>query len=425
VSNISFLLEHEEGHLLPTFQLAKRLAARGHNVSYIGLADAADLIERKGFPFAPILEDLFPKGSTRTLRNRIEAAETENGGSPVGYMASNHLADTYVGSLVRSEDLQTAVHTLRPDLFLAGSMFVFNPLVLLYRFQVPVVLITPWLRSFPKQDYSTLLEAGLLRLRGSGMDFFNLAKKSDPTARRLADIAVKFLAMRELILCPKELDLPRPDWRNEQEVFYVEPSIELSRGRQDDFPWDKILPDRRLLYCSLGSQSQIIGRDAVLRFLSATATAATRLPGWQLVMATGLLNPEEIPGLPADAVAARWVPQIPILERASLMITHGGLGTIKECIFHGVPVVVFPLLSDQPENSRRIAHHGLGLFGDFKQASPDEIASLVQQVGENPSFRDNMSRMRQAFRVAEESGAGVQRIEEILERKARTVGGRR
>jgi MGT family glycosyltransferase len=340
-------------------------------------------------------------------------------------MASNHLADTYVGSLVRSEDLQTAVHTLRPDLFLAGSMFVFNPLVLLYRFQVPVVLITPWLRSFPKQDYSTLLEAGLLRLRGSGMDFFNLAKKSDPTARRLADIAVKFLAMRELILCPKELDLPRPDWRNEQEVFYVEPSIELSRGRQDDFPWDKILPDRRLLYCSLGSQSQIIGRDAVLRFLSATATAATRLPGWQLVMATGLLNPEEIPGLPADAVAARWVPQIPILERASLMITHGGLGTIKECIFHGVPVVVFPLLSDQPENSRRIAHHGLGLFGDFKQASPDEIASLVQQVGENPSFRDNMSRMRQAFRVAEESGAGVQRIEEILERKARTVGGRR
>lgn len=419
MSNITFLLEHEEGHLLPTFQLAKRLAVRGHQVSYIGLADASDLIERQGFAFAPIMEDLFPTGSTRTLRNRIEASESEKGGNPVGYMAANHLADTYVGSLVRGQDLETAVHTMQTDLFLVGSMFPLNPLVLLYRFQRPVILVTPWLRSFPKQDYATLLEAALLRLHGSGMDFFKLARKADPKARRLADIASKFLVMRELILCPQDFDLPRPDWRKEQEVFYIEPSIELSRGRQDNFPWERILPDRRLLYCSLGSQSQIIGREPMHRFLSTVAEAARRLPEWQLVMATGLLNPEEIPGLPENSVVARWVPQIPILERASLMITHGGLGTIKECIFHGVPMVAFPLLSDQPENGRRIAHHGLGLSGDFKNVLSDEIVSLVRQVGEDPSYRDNVSRMRQRFHEVEQSGIGVQRIEEVLERSHR------
>jgi MGT family glycosyltransferase len=416
MSNIAFLLEHEEGHLLPTFQLAKRLTVCGHKVSYIGLVDAADLIERQGFAFYPIMEDLFPRGSTRTLRNLIEASESDKGGLPVGYMAANHLADTYVGSLVRGQDLQTAVDRLQPDLFLAGSMFPLNPLVLLYRFQRPVTLITPWLRSFPKQDYATLLEAALLRLHGSGMDFFNLARKADPKARRLADIAAKFLEMRELILCPQDFDLPRPDWRKEQEVFYIEASLDLSRGRQDDFPWERILPDRRLLYCSLGSQSQIIGREGVHRFLSAVAEAANRLPEWQLVAATGLLQPEEIPGLPADAVVARWVPQIPILERASLMITHGGLGTIKECIFHGVPMIAFPLLSDQPENGRRIAHHGLGSSGDFKSVSADELVSLVRQVGEDPSFHENTGRMRQRFQAIEGSGIGVQRLEEVLER---------
>ena len=169
------------------------------------------------------------------------------------------------------------------------------------------------------------------------MDFFKLARKADPKARRLADIASKFLAMRELILCLQDFDLPRPDWRKEQEVFYIEPSIDVSRGRQNNLPWEKILPGRRLLYCSLGSQSQIIGREPMHRFLSVVAEAARSLPEWQLVLATGLLDPEEIPGLPEDSVVARWVPQVPILERASLMITHGGLGTIKECISTAFP----------------------------------------------------------------------------------------
>jgi UDP:flavonoid glycosyltransferase YjiC (YdhE family) len=41
MSSIAFLIEHEEGHLNPTFQLARRLAARGHRIVYLGLADGA------------------------------------------------------------------------------------------------------------------------------------------------------------------------------------------------------------------------------------------------------------------------------------------------------------------------------------------------------------------------------------------------
>jgi MGT family glycosyltransferase len=414
MANIVFLLEHEEGHLLPTFQLAKRLAARGHQVSYVGLADAAELVQRQGYPFSPIMENVFPKGSTRTLRDQIEAAEAGEAGREVGY-SDAAATDLFVGSLVRGEDLAAAVQTRQPDVLLVSSLFPLNALVMHYRFGIPVVLITPWLRPFPKAEYSRYIESSLMLLRGAGTELFRLIQEADPKAKRFQDIAARFIGLRELILCPADLDLPRPEWGQEPEVFYVEPSIELSRGRGDSFPWERLMPGRRLLYTSLGSQSQEAGREKLVAFHTAVAEAAGQLPEWQLVLSTGAIEPREITNLPETAIAARWVPQIPVLEKASLMITHGGLGTIKECIFHGVPMIAFPMDKDQPDNARRIVHHGLGLSGgEFSGASAGQIVSLVRQIEADSGFARRVAQMGDRFREVEESGIGVRLIEEML-----------
>jgi zeaxanthin glucosyltransferase len=416
MANIVFLLEHEEGHLLPTFQLAKRLAARGHQVSYVGLADAAELVQRQGYPFSTIMENVFPKGSTRTLRGQVEAAEAGEAGREVGY-SDGAVTDLFVGSLVRGEDVTAAIQARQPDVLLVSSLFPLNALVMHYRFGIPVVLITPWLRPFRKAEYSRFIESSLMLLRGAGTELFRLIQEADPEAKRFQDIAARFIGMRELILCPADLDLPRPEWGQEQEpeVFYVEPSIELSRGRDDSFPWERILPGRRLLYASLGSQSQEAGREKLVAFHMAVAEAAGQLPEWQLVLSTGAIEPREITSLPETAIAARWVPQIPVLEKASLMITHGGLGTVKECILHGVPMIAFPMDKDQPDNARRIVHHGLGLSGgEFSGASAGQIVSLVRQIEADPGFARRVAQMGDRLREVEESGIGVRLIEEVL-----------
>ena len=49
MAKITFLLEHEEGHLNPTFRLARRLATRGHSVAYMGLADGGNYVRSQGF----------------------------------------------------------------------------------------------------------------------------------------------------------------------------------------------------------------------------------------------------------------------------------------------------------------------------------------------------------------------------------------
>jgi MGT family glycosyltransferase len=416
MANIAFVLDHEEGHLLPTFKLAARLAARGHEVRYLGLADAEDFVHRQGFAFSPILEDVFPRGSTRTLREMTRGLDPEEETGPVhGLLGTGEISDDYLISLIRGDDLEEAVRSMDTDVFLVNSHFALHALVLWYRFQLPVVLLTPWLRPFPKSEYARLIETSLLGLRSAGLELFSLVQSADPTARRFQDIAARFLAMRELVMCPAELEIPRPDAGADHEVYHVEASVDLTRRDDRDFPWERLDAGRRLLYCSVGSQSHLVGRDKIARFLGNVVEAASALDGWQLVLSTGgTVGLRELPPLPAEAIATSWVPQLQILERASAMITHGGLGTLKECIFQGVPVLVFPMMRDQPDNAKRVIHHRLGAAGDFETATAAEIAALVRLIDEDPAIRQNVSRLQRRFHEIEDSCIGVQRVEEVL-----------
>lgn len=437
MATIAFMLDHEEGHLLPTFKLARQLRARGHNVYYLGLADGGDFVRRQGFDFIPILEHVFPKGTMRTLRDFWWAASA-NGNGHAGQEGADGkpaakewyqqdgdegevlLYERYLGALVRGESLDGVIRTLQPDLLILNTFLAANALVLHYRYRIPIVLLTPYLRPMTKAQHAAGIEGALLRLRSGADDFFTLVRRADPTARRFSDLSAHFMRMPELILCPQDLELPKPGQPQEQEVFYGEASVDLDRKDDREFPWDQVDPAKRLLYCSLGSQSFIGGKDVVSGFLQAVTAAMAAHPEWQLLLSTGgLLRPEDFPTCPADAILSSWVPQLQVLERAAVMITHGGLGTLKECIFRGVPVVVFPITRDQPDNARRVVHHRLGLSGDLASFTPQGIFSLVQQVADNPEYRQNMERMRSRFLEVEESGVGVKVIEDTLRRHGR------
>jgi MGT family glycosyltransferase len=414
MARIAFVLDHEEGHLLPTFKLARQLRERGHSVIYLGLADSGPLVRRQGFELHPILSRVFPEGSVPRLKQDLEGALGVPGAGNGQEPGDEKVYGKYLGALAQGEGVDGPVAEARPDLFILNSLLGLNALVLDLRFGLPIVLLTPFLRSASRAQAADQLEATLLSLRTGGVAFFELVRRTDPAARRLRDLTGRLLRMPELIQCPQELDLPRNGSGPEAGVHYIEASVDLSRREDRGFPWERLDPGKKLLYASLGSQSFLAGREPVVSFLRAVAEGAAHRPDWQLVLGTGgLVEPADLP-LPPNAIALSWIPQIPILERAALMVTHGGLGTIKECIFHDVPMVVFPIGRDQPENAKRVAHHGLGLAGDLAGATPDGIFALVDQVGREPSFRENVARMGRRFREVEESGIGVRKIEEAL-----------
>ena len=409
MARIAFVLDHEEGHLLPTFKLARQLRERGHTVIYLGLTDSGPLVRRQDFQLVPILGTVFPEGSVPRLRRELFNVGL-NGNEP----DDEEVYGKYLGALAKGEGLDGPVAEVKPDLFILNSFLGLNALVLHFRFGIPIVFLTPFLRTMTRAQNADLLEATLLRLRTGAVPFFELVRKNAPSARRLRDVTECLLRMPELIQCPRELDFPRDGAAEEPEVHYIEASIDLSRREDRGFPWERIDPGKKLLYVSLGSQSFMAGQEAVAQFLRAAAEGAAKHPEWQLVLGTGgLVEPADLP-LPPDAVALPWIPQIPVLERASLMVTHGGLGTIKECIFHDVPMVVFPIGRDQPDNAARVVHHGLGLSGELAGGTPEGIFGLVEQVDREPSFRESVARMGRRFREVEASGIGVEKIESVV-----------
>jgi len=117
IAIIAFLIEHEEGHLNPTFCLARRLAARGHRLVYLVLADGSDFVRRQGFEVIPILEKAFPAGTIRTQRAIARAGEAPReegkGGETTAAAPAGPSSQGAAASSGRSGSETTAARTRR------------------------------------------------------------------------------------------------------------------------------------------------------------------------------------------------------------------------------------------------------------------------------------------------------------------------
>ena len=86
---------------------------------------------------------------------------------------------------------------------------------------------------------------------------------------------------------------------------------------------------------------------------SAILRAVEKLPRTQVVLSVGEnLAVDELGPIPSNVIVVRAAPQIELLKRATLCITHAGLNTALECLGQGVPMVAIPIGYDQPGSLR-------------------------------------------------------------------------
>ncbi len=97
--------------------------------------------------------------------------------------------------------------------------------------------------------------------------------------------------------------------------------------------------------------------DAVLAH-----TALGALSGHDLhtVVTTGAHDPAAFAARPR-ATVARLLPHDQLLDRAEVVVTHGGLGITQKAIARGIPVVVVPFGRDQRDVAVRVEAAGVGL----------------------------------------------------------------
>jgi zeaxanthin glucosyltransferase len=104
-------------------------------------------------------------------------------------------------------------------------------------------------------------------------------------------------------------------------------------------------------------------------------------------------------------------PQLELLEKADLTLTHGGLNTVLDSLSCAVPMVLVPLTYEQPAIAVRVARIGAGKILPLSRVSPEGLRSEIRRVMAGPAYSVNARAMAASIRAA----GGVIRATEIIE----------
>jgi MGT family glycosyltransferase len=113
---------------------------------------------------------------------------------------------------------------------------------------------------------------------------------------------------------------------------------------------------------------------------------------------------------PANVVVQPYVPQLEVLGRASVFVSHGGMNSVSESLYHGVPLVVVPQMGEQEIVARQVEELGAGLCLPKKAVTADSLRESVQRLLADDTFRQQAALVRQSFEAAGGVACGADAI---------------
>ena len=202
----------------------------------------------------------------------------------------------------------------------------------------------------------------------------------------------------------------QPDVENFDESYrFIGPSL---GARPIDPSFTPDLLQDPVLYASLGT---VFNADPQLLRTFATALAPL---GGTVVVSTGQTDPALLGPLPANVLASRFVPQLEVLARAALFVTHGGMNSVNEAMYAGVPMLVIPQGAEQPMVAGRVVESGAGLSIRAQDATEGLVRTLARRLLDDPRFRSAAATLQGAQREA----GGYLRAADELERYLESTG---
>ena len=173
------------------------------------------------------------------------------------------------------------------------------------------------------------------------------------------------------------------------------------------------------------------------RVYATVGTAYNRTPGVLAAILAGLRDepinlivtvnhnqdPADFGPQPPNVRIARYLPQSLVFPHCDLLVTHGGSGTVRSAIRHGLPLVVVPIAADQPENARRCAALGLGVAVAPDDRTPRAIRAAVRATLRNPRYRQNAVSLQAEMLTLPVPSAAVPWLERLVAEQQPLSGG--
>jgi len=108
---------------------------------------------------------------------------------------------------------------------------------------------------------------------------------------------------------------------------------------------------------------------------------------------------DNIPNLPSNVILKKWLPQQDLLAHPNLkvFVTHGGIFSLQEALFHKTPLVGIPLGTDQKSNMMRAQRHGYAVMLDWQSLNEPSFTEAIDRVINDPTIMESMKRAHGLF----------------------------
>jgi UDP:flavonoid glycosyltransferase YjiC (YdhE family) len=360
---ILFTFAGGSGHLDPLVPIAHAARSGSHEVAFAGRPRMVPTVEALGFPAYATGTD------TGLTPARLPLREVDLG------REDDALRDGFGRRIARerAQDILPLCSDWRPDVLVCDEMD-FGAMVAAERLGLPAAtVLTSAAGSFIRPG---LVAEPLAELRAE----HGLPPDPDLT-----------IPHRYLVLSPAPPSFRDPAHPLPATAHGVRLLPRSAAAADGETEWTGAgLLDSPIVHVTLGTVFNTESGDLFARIL-----AGLRDLPVNVVMTVGRdIDPAEFGPQPVGVRIARHVPQSLLLPHCSMVVSHGGSGTVIGALAHGLPMVLIPLGADQPYNAARCSELGVARVLEAVRTTPDEVGEAVSIVLRDAACRSAAERLR-------------------------------
>jgi MGT family glycosyltransferase len=366
------------GHINPTLPLVKELTRRGEHIIYYNLAEFRPKIEASGAEFRPY------DFSGKFLNEELDAKRNFIGLASLLLHASEKV----------TEDFLSDSRAPSPDYILHDSMCPWGKYIASYLQVKAINSTTTFVLNNDTLNQSENITKMVLRMAkdtGWGRTFATVRQKHSLDRKYgcktdLIDIFRNIEALN-LVFTSQYF---QPDGDALAETYsFIGPSM-AERPDAPPFSLEHML-DQPLIYISLGTLAK-----EKLEFFRQCIQAFSG-SAYNVLMAVGeKIDRAQLGDIPPNIFVESTVPQLKVLEEASLFISHGGMNSVNEALYFGVPLLLVPQQNEQAMVAKRVEQLGAGVIFPEKDISSD-ILNQVERMLHDAAFSASVQDIRSSF----------------------------
>lgn len=389
--NILFINSNLYGHINPTLGLVKKLIERGNQVSYFcseSFAEQLTLIGAKWIGFGNKL-DLFLKEYSPTDRHPF-------------FMLMEYIM--LYDEVVLPEILEIVKEDLY-DMIICDSIFG-GACFLKQITRIPVVCSHSSFAMSQAPVPKHMLVAGFhpqldhcYQIIKRICESYNI---EEPSLEQV------FTSKGDLNIVYTTRNFNGDDGVNEPEYLFTGPSIDrLQKPFDVDF---SVIGDRKLIYISLGS----LNTDFVDFYK--TCILVFRDTDYYICISIGnKCEVSQLGDIPPNFLVKNFLPQLEILKRADVFITHAGFNSVNEALYFGVPMLALPQVNDQHMVAKRLVSMQLGMTESIKELSVEILRLKTQTLLMESNIKNNCMQISKEMRDLSNLEQTVWKLERYLD----------